>query len=576
MTTGPDGSAAAGGAPLESSLLPPLALLNLQSRILDLVDTAIIAVDLDGRIIFANPYASALYGWERDELLGTRAGDLMPLAISSEVEAEIARAIFGGDSWEGTFDVRRKDGSVVSVRAIDSPLYDVGGELVGIVSAGMDATREREAESMARERTRAAQVSQFMADLGAVLTFSMDYDQALQALGRSSVPFLADLCMIDVVDAGTIRRVVAAHHIPEHQDLVDELERRYPPHPEGEHPAALALLDGSVALSAIMTDEFLRATTRDESHYAIVKELGFQSYMCVPMIARGRTLGALTLVSCDPGRRYDDRDLDVAKEVAWRAALILDNARLLSESSYVARVLQNSLMPPSLPDIPGIELAARYVAFGSGMEVGGDFYDVFSAGRGAWVIALGDVCGRGPEAAVVTGSIRHTLRSAALEVRQPGRLLAVANEVLLTDGSDVHLFATLLCAILRPQVRGARIALANAGHPPPIVVRADGRVELPRNGDTIIGVFENAQWSSRSLVLNDGDILVAYTDGLTDARRDGEFFGEERLAEVVRDARERPVEEIADRVIEAVRAFAGQQPSDDLALIALRVRPGGQ
>jgi serine phosphatase RsbU (regulator of sigma subunit) len=259
--------------------------------------------------------------------------------------------------------------------------------------------------------------------------------------------------------------------------------------------------------------------------------------------------------------------------VAWRASLLIDNARLLSESSHVAQVLQASLMPPSLPSVPGIEVAARYVAFGAGMEVGGDFYDLFNAGRGAWVFALGDVCGRGPEAAVVTGSIRHTLRSVALEVRQPGRLLAVANEVLLHESTDNQLFSTLLCGILRPHTNTMRLALANAGHPPPILLRTDGTVEIPPNSDTIIGAFEDAQWSSRSLTLHPGDVLVAYTDGITEARREGELFGEERLVAVVLAARDRPTEEIADRIIAAVRAFAGHEPSDDLALIAMRVLP---
>jgi len=174
---------------------------------------------------------------------------------------------------------------------------------------------------------------------------------------------------------------------------------------------------------------------------------------------------------------------------------------------------------------------------------------------------------------VVTGSIRHTLRSAALEIRQPGRLVSVANEVLLRADTDVRLFATLLCGILRPHARGARIALANAGHPPPILVRADGTVEMPRNDDIIIGVFENMTWTTRTLALNEDDLLIAYTDGITEARRDGEFFGPERLAAVVQAARDRSIEEIADRVIDAVRDFAGQEPSDDLALIALRARP---
>ena len=571
MTTTRDTTGAGwGGTP--SAAPPPLALLNLQSRILELVDTAVIAVDLRGTIIFANPYASTLYGWSHGELVGTSASQLTALALDRNVEHEIVEAITGGGSWEGTFEVHRKDGSWITVHAIDSPLYDSHGELIGVVSAGTDATRERQNELRAHEHEQAARISQFLADCGAALAASGDYEEAIGQLGRSCVPFLADLCLIDVAEGSQVRRMVVAHHDPAQQELVDELARRYPPDPTGAHPAIQALRTGATSVGAEMPDEFLRATTRDEAHYRIVKELDFQSYVCVPLSARGRTLGALTLVSCNPERRFSESDAHVAQEVAWRASLIIDNARLLSESSHVAQVLQASLMPPSLPAIPGLEVAARYVAFGAGLEVGGDFYDLFSAGRGAWVFALGDVCGRGPEAAVVTGLIRHTLRSAVLDVRQPGRLLGVANEVLLTDASESSLFSTLLCGILRPRSSGVRLSLANAGHPSPLLIRSDGTVEIPPNSDTVVGVFEDRSWASRKLVLHPGDVLIAYTDGITEARRDGELFGEERLSAVALEARGRPVEELADRIIEAVRAFAGHEPTDDLALIALRVQ----
>jgi PAS domain S-box-containing protein len=565
-SAGPDAVGSADAAP------GPLARLNLQSRILEVVDTAIIAVDLQGTIIYANPHASTLYGWTHDDLIGIPALALTPLAVDRAVEEEIATAIAAGGSWEGTFEVRRLDGGTVTVHVVDSPLYDVAGELIGVVSAGTDASRERASERRATEQARAAQISQFLADSGAALASSLDYREALKRLGRSCVPFLADLCLIDVAEGQQVQRMVAAHHHESQQALVDELEQRYPPDPTGDHPAIRALRSGATALSAEMSDDFLRATTRDEAHYAIVKQLNFQSYVCVPLMARDRILGALTLVSCQGARRFDETDLAVAQEVAWRAALLIDNVRLLSESSHVARVLQASLMPPSLPAVPGLDVAARYVAFGSGMEVGGDFYDLFSAGRGVWVFALGDVCGRGPEAAVVTGSIRHTLRSAALEIRQPGRLLAVANEVLLRNEADPQLFSTLLCGILRPQAGSLRLTLANAGHPPPVLVRADGTVEFPPNRDTIVGAFANLEWASRPLSLQPGDLFVAYTDGITEARRDGELFGPQRLAEVVAAARQRPIEEVADRIIAAVQDFAGHEPNDDLALMAMRVR----
>ena len=277
---GPDVTAELEDQVLPSSFEPAVARLGLQSRILEEVDTAVIAVDLAGTIIFANKFASTLYGWETSELVGTTAADLMILAISRDIEEEIAAAISQGGSWEGTFEVRRKDGSNISVRAVDSPLYDAAGELIGIVSAGTDATRERASELLMLQTARAAQVSQFLADCGTALASALDYEEAIEQLGRSCVPFLADLCLIDVGEGEWVRRMVAAHHVPEQQDLIDELEH-YGPDPNGVHPAVRALRSGSDALSDSMSDSFLRATTRDDRHYAIVKELNFQSYICV-------------------------------------------------------------------------------------------------------------------------------------------------------------------------------------------------------------------------------------------------------------------------------------------------------
>lgn len=553
---------------------------DLPASILRSVEVAIVVVDSVGDVVFANPYASTLFGLAGEEMSPDR---LRGLIVDWSQASE---ALAAESSSRGTFDIRRPDGTVITVHAMTSHLYDdevtVAGDddevtVAGAVTVTWNAEQERAAELLAQERTRAAQVSQFLADCSVAVGSSTNYEDGLTQLGRRCVPFLADICLIDAAEGHEVRRVVAAHHRADQRRLMQELEASYSPDPAGEHPAVAALRTGKASMSAQMSDEFLRLTTQDDEHLRIVKELNFQSYICVPLMARGRILGALTLVSCDAARRYGKEDLRLAREVAWRVSLLLDNARLFSESSHVAKVLQASLLPASLPEIPGIELAARYVAFGAGIDVGGDFYDVYSASYGAYVLTLGDVCGRGPEAAVTTGLIRHTLRSAVLKVRDPGQLVAMANEVLLRDATASEGFTTLLCGILRPRPGSARLSLANAGHPPPIVVRANGTVDTPTYGDRMIGVFDDATWRARSIELAAGDVLVAYTDGITEARREGELFGEERLVAVVQAHRGASVEAIADEVIASVRTFAGEEPADDLALIALRVSaPGGE
>src|SRR5205814_4021444 len=186
---------------------------------------------------------------------------------------------------------------------------------------------------------------------------------------------------------------------------------------------------------------------------------------------------ARTMVSGQPTRRYGTHDLEVAEDLARRAGLAADNARLYSERSRVARTLQESLLPPVLPEIPGVELAARYLAAGEGNEVGGDFYDAFDVGYGTWAVVVGDVCGKGADAAAIAGLARHTVRAAALKERRPSRMLSILNDAIFGDADvgDAR-FCTVCAALVRPNRSGARMTLALGGHPPPWIVRADGRV----------------------------------------------------------------------------------------------------
>ena len=420
------------------------------------------------------------------------------------------------------------------------------------------------------EQTRATDAYRFLAECSTALFSSLDYAEGVRQLAKLSVPFLADMVLIDVAEEGTVRRVAAAHADPDKQADVDALMSRYPPDPEGRHPAVQAIRAGQSALAAEMTEEFLRATTRDEEHYQLVRKLGFESFICVPLRARGRTLGALTLVSCTASRRFGAEDLALAEEVARRAAVALDNARLYAERSHVARVLQASLLPPSLPQIPGADLGARYVAAGEGNEVGGDFYDVFDVGYRTWAIAIGDVCGRGPEAAVITGLVRHTLRMLATKEREPLRVLTALNDVLLRELDDKDLFCTLCFCFARRRPQGWRLSVASAGHPPPLVLRQDGTVEEQPCKGSPLGLFADGDWTLCGVDLPAGDLVVLYTDGVTECRKDGVLFGEGRLAAAIGGLGDRDAQAVADSVIAQVDAFAGMPPQDDMALLVWR------
>ncbi len=556
---------------------PPLLVGLDAAGLLEHVDAAVIATTLDGVILYANRYCDVLYGRGPASLVGQPSTEFSADPVPGELRREIGEAILNGRSWEGDFRVRRPDGSIVAVHAVDSPLIDADGTVGGVVSLAFDITERSEREARLERQT---DVAQFLADASAFLSSSLDYPESFQRLAELSVPFLADLCLIDVADGPAIRRMAAAHADRGRHGLVGELEARFPPDPFGEHPAVHVIRGGASELRTEMSDDFLRATTRSAEHLRIVKELEFTSYMCVPLTARGHTIGALTLVSSGSGRRFDERDLAVATDLARRAALALDNVRLLSERTHVARVLQASLLPPSLPDIPGIRLAARYRAAGSGNEVGGDFYDVFEVAPGRFAFLIGDVSGKGPEAGAVAGLARHTVRAAVLRELVPSRVLHLLHEALYRDESAGERFCTVCLGVLTtPTRRGGRrrsrpavVDVSCGGHPLPLVLRADGEVEVTQCNGTLLGLTDDVALVDERVPLRAGDTLIFYTDGVTEAHDVGhEMLGEERLVELVRASTGEPAGVIADRIIDAATAQSGGEPRDDLALLVTQL-----
>jgi serine phosphatase RsbU (regulator of sigma subunit) len=290
------------------------------------------------------------------------------------------------------------------------------------------------------------------------------------------------------------------------------------------------------------------------------------------MIARGRTLGTLTLATDQSGRRFDEQDLGLAEELARRCGIAVDNARLYAERAYIARTLQQSLLPAELPDIPGIEAAARFRPTGEGNEVGGDFYDLFESGGRGWTVVMGDVCGKGPDAAAVTALARYTLRAAAMRERLPSRSLALLNEALLRQRSDRR-FCTVAYAYLEPMSEGARIGFASGGHPLPLLLRADGSVQPVGEPGTLLGVVPDPSFEDRSLSLGPGDAIVFYTDGVIEGRGTRTILDEDGLADLVAACAGSGADAIAARVEDAAVEAQDGSPRDDIAVLVLRVAP---
>jgi phosphoserine phosphatase RsbU/P len=289
----------------------------------------------------------------------------------------------------------------------------------------------------------------------------------------------------------------------------------------------------------------------------------------------GRTVGALCVAghrprswSCHDVRMLADLAQVASDEVALRVAL-----RLGSDRAVLARTLQQILLPPRLPEIPGLQVAARYRAGRTGVEVLGDFYDVFPSVRGSWGLVVGDVCGSGIAAAKSTTLARYTLRGEALRQARPSLILAGLNQAMLDWPTDDPRFLTAIYATVRPRLGVTSVRISSAGHPLALVRRADGRVEAIGRPGTLLGLFPDLDLHDTRLLLRAGDSMILFTDGVTEARShvDRELYGDVRLRELIAGLGNLSAARIATAVIKATRAFSGGAVSDDTAVLVLKV-----
>ena len=569
----------------------------------------------------------------------------------------------------------------------------------------LERSRLYEAERSSRENL------EFLAETSRVLGSSLDYRKTLSQVAQLAVPRMADWCVIDLIDEqpDLPKQLTVAHADPERAAMARELRRRYPPR-EGEGSARV-ITTGEPEIYQRIDDDMLRSSAQDEEHLELLRSLELRSAMVIPLRARGRIFGAITYVSSKPGKEYGPEDLVLAEDMAHRAAMAVDNARLFQEAqqaaerhrsliqsvdaivwegdadtlrftfvsqraramlgyplsrwtsdpdfwservhaddrervmqlyeaaletgqdqeieyraiaadgrelwlrdfvhvtkdvngkpralrgltvdisgrkvvemrlqesnarfAYLARTLQQSLLPPKLPTIPGIDMAARYRAAGKGNEVGGDFYDIFDTEAGEWAAVMGDVRGKGAKAAALTGLARHTIRAAAMQGLDPEAVLSTLNAALRRheEAEESAQFCTVTYALIKESSEAARVRIVSGGHPLPLVLRADGKVEEVGVPGMLLGVVPDPELQEAEVVLNSGDSIMLYTDGVTDGRREGELFGEQRLQAVLGSCIGMTAEEIADLVERSVVDFWSDEALDDIAILVLKVCP---
>jgi serine phosphatase RsbU (regulator of sigma subunit) len=289
------------------------------------------------------------------------------------------------------------------------------------------------------------------------------------------------------------------------------------------------------------------------------------------MTLRGQRLGVMTLSTAESGRILGPEQLVVLEDLGRRAAVAVDSARVHRQRSAIARTLQSSLLPPVLPDIAGVEAAALYRAAGEGIDVGGDFYDLFNVAGDDWIAVIGDVCGKGPEAAAVTALARYTIRSAAVRRRSPASILEWLNDAMCRHDLNGR-FCTIACVHLDTSRPVIRVVVACGGHPPALLRRVDGTVEELGSPGTLLGLVRDPQLQDQHSELHPGDALVLYTDGITEARAPERVLTPDEL----HAALSAMGAESSQRIVQQLTAMAvggdGTPPRDDIAVLALRAR----
>lgn len=524
---------------------------------------AITIRDREHRFVYANPAAVAHLGFGSWEELRDTAPDtiMKDFLVWGEDGREIRMEdipsvrILRGEAAEPLLirTVNRASGVQRWNLLKAAPLLDEEGEVEATITVIEDVT----------EQKRAEQRSAFLAQASAVLASSLDYEQTLRNVAQLAVPEVADWCAVDLVDEDMDRHSVAVAHVdPERLSLAEELRGYEPERLDPDQGLGLVFRTGESQLYPQIPDALLIEAAVDQRHLELLRAVGFRSALLVPVRLGERTLGALTLVTSESSRALDEFDVQLAEQVAARAAVAIENSRLYSQRSSIARTLQQSLLPEKLPEIPGYELASVYLPAMEGSLVGGDFYDVWSVGD-SWMLMIGDVTGKGVEAAALTALVRHTMRTASEFLASPAELLAQVDRTLKQRPT------LSVCTALCLRLRDTRATLAVGGHPLPLHVSGHRVTKLGDHGP-LLGAFTEAVWQDVTVDLEAGSTLVAYTDGITDAiDEEGRRFGLERLHDALRDVGSQPAAEVVELLIGSLAAFQTGAHADDTAAIVL-------
>ena len=536
----------------------------------------------DDPLVWVNPSFTALTGYPADEAVGRNCRFLQGRNTDRAAVRRIGEALRQRRPITEVLLNYRRDGTAFWNQVAISPVFDGSGDLVNFVGVQNDVTErisvEQERRSALAEAEEARAQLRLLAEATTQMTAALGVVDACERLARSLVPELADLCAVDVLDVpgrGVPRRLAVATRDPSDEQRLRELGRLRNYHVGGGSDTGHVLAGERPVLVPELPERGVDRYPDDPAAAAVYDTLRLRSVMVVPVRARGRVLAALTLITQHPyGRRYGARDLHLATDIAGRAGLAIDNARLYETEHAAALTLQRSLLP-AVPEVEGMQVAARYLVGVDGNQVGGDWYDVLDLPDGALGLAIGDVVGHDLRAAAAMGQLRGVLRSYAWDGGRPGSVLDRCDQ--LVQGLEMAAMATAVYARVEPPgPDGARMMrYANAGHPAPLLLEPDGTlVRLDERRSPMIGAIRSLgrrAGPGRTEAVRrcpPGSLLLLYTDGLTDVAGED---ADERSALLERTLRELPPGVAADDVVDRVlEVCIPRRLRDDVALLAVR------
>ena len=544
--------------------------LALSDSLVRQTPVGIAVFDTDLRWVTVNPALERINGVPEAEVVGRRVGEVLPGLDVAAIESRMRHVLITGKPLLDQQTVGRTPADAVERAYSESyhRIEDAQGRVLGLAMAVLDVT---EREQAAAEVAQARQHLSVVAEAGVRIGTTLDLQQTARELADVAVPHVADLAAVDVLESvvahGGITPVagdaqvefralaVAAGYLTDAihaADPVGELAT-YGPH----RIITQCVREAGPILVERVDRPMMRRIARDGRAAQTLHAAGVHSYLAVPLIARGEVLGTLSLYRTVNERPFDEQDRVLASELAARAAICIDNARLYGRERTTALTLQRSLLPPAPARQEGLDIAARYLPALS--EVGGDWYDVLPLGPGRTGLVVGDVMGKGVQAAAIMGQLSSATRALARLDLPPAELLHHLDD--LTGSLDT--IAT--CAYGVVDLGRGTCALSSAGHLPPVLIRPDGTAELlDIPGGVPLGVG-GVDFGTAEVPFTTGALLALYTDGLVENRGESIDVGLHTLTRLLQSSR-RPLEQTSDMLLNALRP----EPDDDVALLLVR------